>query len=247
MAAAAHLAESGLEASVIDKAGRAGGRAAFGRLGTELVRQAFDEGELRAAGVDVITAPDWRGAPVRKGLLSRLHAAANGIELELATPSERIPAEVVLLTAPLPQSLRILERSGISFSPRFFDAHFDRRLVLNARGADGSLHRVVLAAEESRERWDDDRNFLALDIAAEHGISEPVEASLKAWRYANCLAPIDYPFAEIAVPSGRLLLAGDAFCAASGLQGLRRAFDSGQAAAEAVLRDRHGLPPRSAE
>ena len=244
MTAAGALEAAGVSVTVIDKAGRPGGRAAFGRIGGALVRQAFPDEHLRAAGVEVITSPEWQGSPVRRGLVSQLSATSDGLSVHLATPTEQLEAGVVLLTPPLPQALRILQRSNIDYAERFDEVRFNRQLELMAACADGTVSRTVLGADESTDRWDDDKNFLALEIAAEHSIADPLELQLKAWRYAVCANPISYPFGEIAVPAGNLILAGDAFAADASSSDLARAAQSGRAAAAAITAKLSKMPPQ---
>lgn len=177
-------------------------------------------------------------------------------------PAGVIEADVVVLTAPIPQSAALV--AGVATLPEvdyepmisLLVALDDRPAISHPGGIQfdndptwswvgdnvakgvSALPAVTLhtRADVAVARWDEDdealRDDLLLAAAPWLGAAKIVDVRLHRWRYATPVEP--YPEPCLSQADGRLVFAGDAF----GGPRIEGAFLSGRAAAAAVLRAR---------
>lgn len=208
------------------------------------------------------------GLPVATGVeLTSLQATTEGWVARHGRGEYRAP--VVVSTAPVPQTLALLERGGTALpsavAERLGSIEYHLTLALlvhlggpsavpapggvqlddgpfgfiadnRAKGISGA-HAVTFHAAHalSAERFDDDPDTVRhhlLELAAPWlGDAEVVGAQLKKWRYAGPVRTDPDPCVTVELAGATLVAAGDAFAGPK----VEGAFNSGRAAAEAVL------------
>lgn len=203
-------------------------------------------------------AKKWAvGTEQRKRFITRLDVAPTGLIHVVAQASgEVIAARIVVLTAPVPQSIHILQNSSLTVSPELASVAYDRRAVLLCT-VDGYLpgseehqqsviewvrvrHQdesgrswleVFATAAWSEATWNDDLNLSQMTLLAELNRRYPEarvhDSELKRWRYANAVITAEMPWHQVPGTPG-VYLAGDGFSGTPGHpSGVSRAVRSG--------------------
>ncbi len=265
------LKKRGVESIILEKSKGVGGRIATRRI-EDL---GFDHGApyLRAdqalldllaeAGLETKSAVDPNGIYLRGGLNQFTKALSvdltihrekkvlklSGQEVGWSVETEdgaTYAGKKVILSAPLPQSLELLQRSGVPFHPKLSAVAYHKAILalviaeaslfdryqnssvatvlpMEGRGLHPKGY-VVTATEEFSEKNFDlpDLELLEkiLPPASAHAVSH---AEVKKWRYSRPVASLEDSFHEC---DGSLFLCGDAFLSpdATGALGSARAL-----------------------
>jgi renalase len=171
----------------------------------------------------------------------------------------------LLLTAPLPQTLQLLEKSTIAFDPQLAEVVYKAQQVLicevaNAEGLDTGLVSSdlidsieVLSAQEqhslvrvnsnaawSTRTWGEDsdltREALVKELSRLFPAVTVISTLQKRWKFANAGTTYADSFAELRGPAKGIVLAGDGFGPmAAHNNGVERAVLSGLAVANYIV------------
>jgi predicted NAD/FAD-dependent oxidoreductase len=223
LTAARILQDAGLRVCLVDKASRPGGRLSSRNLGGVEVNTgppSFDH--LGPGSAREVALAMARGLDIRRGLVTHLEP-----EALVLYGQQRLSARHIIVTAPVPQSRLLLERSGITCDTH---VNYDRVQELIVWGQ-GRATVLPASPEWSLRHWSDDLTDVESRLLAQAHVDFAIEGSvMKRWRYANALNPNPRSF----VNADGVLLAGDGFTTEP--DGLQRAARSGRDLAQALLR-----------
>lgn len=171
----------------------------------------------------------------------------------------------LLLTAPLPQTLQLLEKSNIAFDPQLAEVVYEAQQVLICEVADAegldtglvspdlidsiemlsvsgehSLVRVNSNASWATRTWGEDsdltREALVQELSRLFPEVKVISTLQKRWKYANAGTTFADSFAELTGPARGIVLAGDGFGPmAEHNNGVERAVLSGLATANYIV------------
>ena len=298
---AQRLVANGVQPVIVDKAKRLGGRLSARPLLGELVptsvrtcrvgvHQSAALQELLGDAVEVGSAADgWCDVQITaaasariaelsqqferyQGLVTHLsQPSGGGVRLHLWGNDAGIDADVVVLTPPLPQTVQLFDRSGLTVPWPWRTAEYTQRLVLLGEGSlpagdvpeerdgwaglfvdrvdDSDNVRIAAYADNqvSSELWDldvtDAHGRLALRL---HEVLPGLElstADVKRWRYANAVTTAEWDAGQPISESLPIWIAGDGVGEPDGeLLGVHRAVTSASQAAAGITH--HIFPER---
>jgi renalase len=290
---AQQLIASGAQPVIVDKAKRLGGRLSARPLLGELVptsvrncrvgvEQAEALQDLLGAAVDVGSATDgWCDVQVttaasariaelsqqferQQGLVTHLsQPSGSGVRLHLWGNDAGLDVDAVVLTPPLPQTVQLFDRSGLTVPDPWRTAQYTQRLVLLGEGSlpaghvpdghegwaglfvervgDSDQVRIAAYADNqvSSDLWDLDVTDAQAQLAL--GLGEVLPglalrtADVKRWRYANAITTAGWDAGQPVSDSLPIWIAGDGVGEPEGeLLGVHRAITSALAAAQAI-------------
>ncbi|MCH9719053.1 MAG: NAD(P)-binding protein [Actinomycetia bacterium] len=286
---AQRLAANGVQPVIVDKAKRLGGRLSARPLLGELVPTSVrtcrvgvqqsavlqellgDAAEVGSAAdgwcdVQITAAASARIAKVsqqferHQGLVTHLsQPSTGGVRLHLWGNAPGIDVDAVVLTPPLPQTVQLFDRSGLTVPDPWRTAQYTQRLVLLAEGslpvgdvpeehdgwaqvfvdrvADSDQVRLAAYADNkiSSQLWDLDVTDAQARLAL--GLREVLPglalrtADVKRWRYANAINTADWDAGQPVSDSLPVWMTGDGVGEPSGeFLGVHRAVTSALAA-----------------
>jgi renalase len=290
---AQRLIASDAQPVIVDKAKRLGGRLSARPLLGELVptsvrtcrvgvQQAAVLQELLGDAVEVgPVADDWcdvqvtTAASARIAELSQQLERHQGLVTHLSQPSESVvrlhlwgndvglDVEALVLTPPLPQTVQLFDRSGLTVPELWRTVQYTQRLVFLGEGSlpvgdvpkdregwaqvfvervdDSDNVRVAAYADNqaSSDLWDldvtDAQSRLALRLCEVLPGLALRTADVKRWRYANAITTADWDAGQPVSDSLPIWIAGDGVGEADGeLLGVHRAIISALTAAQAI-------------
>lgn len=289
MTVAHAVTEAGGSVALLDKARRPGGRLSSFKLGSTLLDTAAtslasgDAGVIaevhrRTGGVlngdPAGDAHSWSfDAPAgdisrrwcgelepREAFVTQVEGAKGGdIHILTEVTGASLRARTVVVTAPSPQSLRILEAGGILRRHEGTGVSYSRQLVLlcevdrrepsagsgffaKARWheqGEGTTVELFATPEWSADAWDDDVTFshaaMLIAFAREYPGVRVRRSAPKRWRYAERLSTDSSATFQQLDDNPDVILAGDGFGGGPQSQGLSRAVRSGLDAGASVL------------
>jgi renalase len=290
---AQQLAASGAQPVIVDKAKRLGGRLSARPLLGELVptsvrtcrvgvEQAAVLQELLGAALDVGSLADgWRDVQIttaasariaelsqqferQQGLVTHLsQPSGSGVRLQLWGNDAGLDVDAVVLTPPLPQTVQLFDRSGLTVPELWRTVQYTQRLVFLGEGSlpvgdvpkdregwaqvfvervdDSDNVRVAAYADNriSSQLWDldvtDTQGRLALSIREVLPGLALSTADVKRWRYTNAITTADWDAEQPVSDSLPVWIAGDGVGEPDGeLLGVHRAITSALTAAQAI-------------
>ena len=296
---AQRLIASGAQPVMIDKAKRLGGRLSARPLLGELVptsvrtcqvgvQQAAALRDVLGAAMDVGSDTDgWCDVQIttaasariselsqqferHQGLVTHLsQPSTGGVRLHLWGNDAGLGVDAVVLTPPLPQTVQMFDRSGLTVPQPWRAARYTQRLVLLGEGSlpagevperhdgwaqvfvdrvdDSDQVRIAAYADNqiSADLWDldvtDAQARLALGLREVLPRLELSTADVKRWRYANAVTTAEWDAGQPISESLPIWIAGDGVGEPAGeLLGVHRAITSALAACE-PLASRCGL------
>ena len=290
---AQRLAASGAQPVIVDKAKRLGGRLSARPLLGELVptsvrtcrvgvEQAAVLQELLGAAVELGSATDgWCDVQIttaasariaelsqqverHQGLVTHLsQPSRSGVRLHLWGNGAGLDVDAVVLTPPLPQTVQLFDRSGLTVPDLWRTARYTPRLVLLGEGslpvgdvpeehdgwaqvfvdrvADSDHVRIAAYADNqiSSELWEldvtDAQARLVLSLREVLSGLALSTADVKRWRYANAITTANWDSGQPISESLPVWIAGDGVGGPSGeFLGVHRAVTSALVAARAI-------------